>query len=56
MFAVLVVELDLPDDTSGANALAEVAREAGAVLPVAPRRVWAGIRETADAVAALHGG
>jgi hypothetical protein len=54
VFAVLVVELDLADDPEGADALVEAAHRVGAVLPVAPRRVWAGIGATASAVAAMH--
>jgi hypothetical protein len=53
---VLVVELDLPEDADGADALAATARRVTADLPLPPRRVWAGVRETAQAVAELHGG
>jgi hypothetical protein len=53
---VLVVELDLPENGSSAEALAATARRLQGELPVEPRRVWAGVRETAQAVAELHGG
>lgn len=53
---VLVVELDVPDDSDGGEALAVTARRVLADAPVKPRRVWAGVRDTAEAVASLHGG
>jgi hypothetical protein len=53
---VLVVELELPEDATGPEALAATSRRVHEVLPVEPRRVWAALRETAEAVAALHGG
>lgn len=54
MRAVLVVELDLPDDDDP-EVLAETTRRVTEHLQGMPvHRVWAGIREVADAVAALH--
>lgn len=55
MLVVLVVELDVPEEAA-ADALAATARRVRDVVPVEPLRVWAATRETAEAVATLHGG